>query len=96
MVVVSNPADYSFVKFRNSTTKSKKYDAVLYNKKAKRYMIVPFGSPEYSQYEDKTGMGTYSHLNTYNKERRRLYRLRHAGEEKNKFSSGWFALKYLW
>jgi hypothetical protein len=96
MVVVKNPADYSFVKFENSNTKGKKYDAVLYNKKAKQYKIVPFGSVDYPQYEDKTGLGTYSHLNTYNKERRRLYRLRHAGEDKNKFSSGYFSLKCLW
>lgn len=96
MVVITNPADYSFVKFQKSKTKSKKYDAVLYNKKAKRFKNVPFGSVGYSQYEDNTGLGTYSHLNTYNKERRRLYRLRHAGEDKNKFSSGYFSLKYLW
>lgn len=96
MVVVKNPADYSFVKFEKSNTKGKKYDAVLYNKKAKQYKIVPFGDVGYSHYEDKTGMGTYSHLNTYNKERRRLYRLRHAGEDKNKFSSGFFALRFLW
>jgi hypothetical protein len=96
MVVVKNPADYSFVKFEKSNTKGKKYDAVLYNKKAKQYKTVPFGSVDYPQYEDKTGLGHYSHMNTYDKERRRLYRLRHAGEDKNKFSSGYFSLKYLW
>lgn len=96
MVVVANPDDYSFVKFQRSKTKRKKYDAVLFNKKAKRYKNVPFGDTAYKHYEDKTGLGLYSHLNTYDKERRRLYRLRHAGEDNNKFSSGWFALKYLW
>jgi len=96
MVVVTNPAEYSFVKFRNSTTTGKKYDAMLYNKKAKRYMIVPFGSAEYPQYEDQTGLGTYSHLNTFSKERRRLYKLRHEKTRHNKFSSSWFSDRYLW
>ena len=96
MVVVTNPEDYSFVKFEKSNNKSKKYDAVLYNKKAKRYKIVPFGDVDYPQYEDRTGLQLYTHLNTYSKERRRLYRLRHEGEDKNRFSSGWFSLKYLW
>jgi hypothetical protein len=96
MVVLDNPAEYTFVKFEKSTAKGKKYDALLYNKRAKQYKRIPFGSVDYPQYEDKTGLGLYSHLNTYNKERRRLYKQRHHGEDKNKFSSGWFALRYLW
>ena len=96
MVVIENPDNYSFIKFQKSNTKSKKYDAVLYNKQLKKFKNVPFGAIGYSQYEDNTGLGLYSHLNTHNKERRRLYRLRHAGEEKRKYSSGWFSLKYLW
>ena len=96
MVVVANPEDYSFVKFQRSTQKRKKYDAVLYNKKARTYKTIPFGDRAYRHFEDKTGLGLYSHLDTHNNNRRRLYRLRHAGEDDNKFSSGWFALKYLW
>lgn len=96
MVVVDNPNDFTFVKFQKSNTKDKKYDALLYNKKAKRYKTIPFGSVRYSHYEDQTGLGLYSHLNTFNKERRRLYKIRHNNTRFNKFSSSWFADKYLW
>jgi hypothetical protein len=96
MVVVENPNDYSFVMFEKSQNPSKKYDAVLYNKKAKKYKRVPFGDVNYQQYEDKTGLGLYSHLNHYDKERRRLYKNRHKGEDRNKFSSGFFSMRFLW
>ena len=96
MVVIPNPTDFKFVKFERSTSKGKKYDALLYNKKANKYKRVPFGDVDYPHYEDKTGLGDYTHLNTYSKERRRLYRIRHQGEDKKKFSSGYFSLRFLW
>jgi hypothetical protein len=96
MVVIDNPENYSFVKFVRSKTKTKKYDAVLYDKERKKFKSVPFGDNRYGQYKDTTGLGLYSHKDTLDETRRENYRRRHEGEDKAKFSSGYFALKYLW
>jgi len=79
-----------------SEKKGKKYDAILMNKKTNKIKRVPFGDIRYQQYKDATPLKLYKHLDTDDKQRRRIYRFRHAGEDKNKFSSGYFALKYLW
>ena len=95
-MILKNPSNYKFVQFQKSKTKNKKYDAILYNKITNKYKFVPFRDVNYPQYSDQTGLGLYTHLNTYDKERRRLYRSRHAGEEKNKYSSGYFSWYFLW
>jgi len=95
-MIVENPNEYILQSFQLSETKDKKYDALLKNRENGKIKRVPFGSKGYNQYQDKTGLGHYSNMDTFDKERRRLYRLRHKGEDKNKFSSGYFALKYLW
>lgn len=95
-MILDKPNDYKFVEFEKSTNKNKKYDAILLNKQTNRYKRVPFGAKDYEQYFDATGLGLYSHKNHNDKHRRALYRKRHKGEEKNKFSSGWFSWYYLW
>lgn len=95
-MIVDNPEQYKFLMFQKSKTKNKKYDAVLMHKNKQKIKLVPFGSVFYSQYEDQTGLGLYSHMNTYDKERRRLYKIRHNNTRHNKFSSSWFADRFLW
>lgn len=77
-------------------TSVKKYIAVLLNPQTNREVRVSFGDRRYEQYHDR--IGKYKHLDHQNKERRRLYRLRHAGEgeERNKYKAGWFAWHILW
>ena len=87
MVVIQNPEQYKFLMFHESGTKNKKYDAILMHKKTKKIKLVPFGDVSYPQYEDQTGLGLYSHMNTFDKERRRLYKIRHENTRHNKFSS---------
>jgi hypothetical protein len=93
-MIITNPKSYEFLGFEKSRNKYKKYDAILY--KNNRYKRVPFGASSYQQYKDTTGLGLYTKLNHNDKERRRLYRLRHAGEQKNLYSSGYFSWYYLW
>ena len=96
MVVIENPEQYKFLMFHESGTKNKKYDAILMHKKTRKIKLVPFGDVSYPQYEDQTGLGLYSHMNTFDKERRRLYKIRHENTRHNKFSSSWFADRFLW
>jgi hypothetical protein len=93
-MIIENPEDYTHIGFEKSNTKYKKYDALLKNRENGKIKRVPFGNTLYKSYTDRTGLNLYEA--TGDKERRRLYRLRHKGEDKNKFSSGYFALKYLW
>ena len=95
-MIVDNPKEYKFLMFQESKTKNKKYDAVLMHKKTKKIKLVPFGDKSYSQYNDQTGLGLFSHLDHLDKERRRLYKTRHENTRHNKFSSSWFADRFLW
>jgi hypothetical protein len=74
--------------YRKSTRKFKKYDAIL-EENGKR-IYVPFGDNRYSTFQDKTGLGLYK--TTGDKERRRLYRLRHT--EGDKYSPSLVLLEY--
>lgn len=96
MVVVKYPENWIFVKFEKSNYKNKKYNAILKNKLTNKYKKIPFGDKTYQQYFDKTGLGYYSHLNHYDKKRKKNYRSRHKKTAQNKFSSSWFSYYYLW
>jgi hypothetical protein len=95
-MILENPTDYSFIGFRKSLTKNKKYDAILSNKITKKVKYISFGDTRFKQYRDSTGLGLYSKKDTNDKKRRDLYLKRHSGEDKNKYSSGYFSIKYLW
>ena len=96
MVVIENPNKYIHIGFEKSHLKSKKYNAILQNTDNDLIKKVPFGASDYEHYKDPTGLGIWSHKNHNDKERRRLYRLRHERTSKNKYSSSWFSMKYLW
>lgn len=93
-MIVENPDEYTLTGFEKSKTKYKKYDALLKNRETGKIKRIPFGNTLFESYTDRTGLNLYKTHG--NKERKRLYRLRHKGEDKNKFSSGYFAWKYLW
>lgn len=95
-MIVKNPEQYTLIGFNKSKTKNKKYDGILQNKSTGRIKKVPFGDIRYQHYFDAVPLKLYSHLNHNDPNRRRLYRLRHKGEEKKKFSSGYFSFRYLW
>lgn len=95
-MILENPNDYALVGFERSRNKGKKYDAILRNKKTRKNRRIPFGATGYEQYRDSTGLGLYARVNHGDPKRRRNYRTRHQGENKRKFSSGYFSWKYLW
>ena len=79
------------MKFYKSTRKNKKYDVyVKMNGKMKK---VSFGDSRYQQYHDKIGL--YSHLDHFDKQRRKRYYDRH-GKTAEKYSPKYFSHKYLW
>lgn len=93
---VDNPNHYDLLRFEQSNTKNKKYDAILLNKLTNKEKRIPFGDIRYEQYKDTTGLGLYSKLNHLDLKRREHYRTRHEGEQNHKFSSGYFSWYYLW
>jgi|DEB19_MinimDraft_3_1074340.scaffolds.fasta_scaffold53280_2 hypothetical protein len=92
---VDNPSNYKFLRFEKSRSNGKKYDAILLNKTTKKEKRISFGAIGYDQYKDKA-LGIYSKHDHLDRARRARYRIRHRGEDQFKFSSGWFAWKYLW
>jgi hypothetical protein len=99
MVVIKNPHEYKLVRFDVSTDNKHKYNAILEHKKTGKLRKVPFGAIKadgtpYQHYHDK--IGKYKKYDHLDKERRKRYLIRHKGEDLNKFSSGWFSIRYLW
>ena len=102
-MIIDRPEDYKLVGFERSHVRGKKYDAILCKKKntmrkGQKSVVrrVPFGAVGYEQFKDSTGKGLYTRVNHGDPKRRRNYRTRHNGENKRKFSSGYFSWKYLW
>lgn len=92
---ISDPQNYKFVKFVKSHLTTKKYDAILKNKKTGQEKKVPFGDKRYEQFKDKA-LGIYKSKDHGDLKRRESYRRRHKNEDKHTYSSGYFAYKYLW
>ena len=89
--------EYELVGYEKSNYKGKMYNAIIKNKKSNKIVKVPFGSSEYENYQDKTGLNLYPHLIHGNTKRRRLYRSRHIKNIKNGYySAGYFSMKILW
>jgi len=90
-------SEYRLQGFEKSLKKNKKYDAILKNKETGKIVKVGFGDYRYEHYMDRTGLGIYSNLDHNDKERRRLYRIRHEKDiKKGCYSAGFFAWHYLW
>ena len=95
-MIVDQPKNYQLLGFEKSRTRYKKYDALLKNKRDGSIKRVPFGDARYPQYKDKVPLALYKDKDHGDPKRRMRYRARHNGEDKNKFSSGYFSWKYLW
>ena len=78
--------------FEKSKNSKKKYD--VYLKDGDLITKVSFGDPRYQQYHDKLKL--WSHLDHNDKNRRRLYKLRHESDRHVKYTPGWFSDQYLW
>ncbi len=77
---------------RKSKQKNKKYSAdVILN--GKLYKNVNFGSLNYEQYKDSTPLKLYSYLDHNDKNRRRLYHIRH---KHNNGPAGLLSKYFLW
>lgn len=76
--------------FKKSTRKGKKYDVYKQGK-----YLVSFGSSSNAQYEDKTPLKLYKHLDHKDKERRRLFYARF-GKNPEFESPLYFSMRYLW
>ena len=87
---------YTFVEFKRSHLKHKKYDAILQNIATNRFVTIPFGARGYEQYQDRVPLKLYKKYDHLNKTRRSNYRARHAKDTNKPYSPSWFGLKYLW
>jgi hypothetical protein len=94
-MIVENPEDYCLIGFRKASNPRKKYEGVLVSFSDGHRKYVPFGDTRYHHFKD-TALGLYKHLDHLSFHRRASYHQRHANDQKNKFSSGWFSAKYLW
>lgn len=90
--------NYELVGFRKSANRKKKYDAILQNIDTYKIKYVPFGADPkiYQHYRDNTPNKVYSRLNHNDKNRRRLYRIRHYKTHNKIFSPSWFSWHFLW
>ena len=88
--------DFLFLKFERSHLKSKKYDAILQNKKTFKTVKIPFGAQGYAQFKDQTPLKLYSNFDHNDKTRRQRYKARHAKDINKPYSASWFSSKYLW
>lgn len=88
---------WKLIKFKKSSSKGKKYDAVIENKTTGVRKTLPFGAKGYQHYRDSTGLGLFSHKNHLDKKRRENYKSRHLYYIKaGFFSPGYFSMYYLW
>jgi hypothetical protein len=89
--------NYTLIGYDKSKTKGKMYDAILERKSDNKIIKVPFGSNQYNNYRDISGLNLYPQLINPDKERRRLYKIRHKKDlRKNYYSPGYFSYNILW
>lgn len=96
MVRVKNPNEYKHIGFEKATAKNSMYNAILKHKKTGKIKKIPFGHKKFSNFQDRTGLNLYPHLIHGDKERRKRFRARHKENAKHRFSSAFFAFRWLW
>ena len=92
--------DYRFDRIIKSKRATKKYAAVLINRISGRPVKVHFGGVRangipYDQYYD-SALGLYSKYNHEDKDRKRLWFIRHAKDGFKPYSPSYFSRRYLW
>jgi hypothetical protein len=96
-MVYYKKSDHKIFGYQKSKTKGKMYDALLLKTGSPKLIRVPFGSVEYENFHDKTGLNLYPHLIHGDKKRRKSYRARHKGYLKDGYySPSWFSWSLLW
>ena len=75
-------------------TGNKKYKVQIFEG-GKKIKTIQFGHKLYNQYKDKTPLKLYSHKDTLDKERRRLYHARH-NKQYGRLTPSSFSKRYLW
>ena len=91
-------SEFEFVRFEKAKAKGKKYAAILKNKQTGRKKTVNFGSADYGQFKDSTGLGLWSYKDHNNEKRRKSYHARHSAipSYNIRYTPAWFSRKYLW
>lgn len=88
---------HKLIDYERSHRKGKMYNAILKRVKDGKTVRVPFGSADYQNFKDGTGLNLYPHLVHGDAKRRRLYRSRHKKDiKKGYYSPGWFSYYVLW
>ena len=87
---------FRHIRFERSKKKGSKYDAIIEDKVTKRQQRVPFGDIRYQHFFDSTGLKLYSRLDHNDPKRRAAYKARHENTRHKKFSSSWYADRFLW
>ena len=87
---------FRHIRFERSRTRGKKYDGIIEDKVTKRQQRVPFGDVNYQHFSDSTGLKLYSRLDHNDPKRRAAYKARHENTRHKKFSSSWYADRFLW
>ena len=96
-MVYYKKSDHKIFGYQKSKTKGKMYDALLLKTGSPKLIRVPFGSVEYENFHDKTGLNLYPHLIHGDKKRRKSYRARHKGYLKEGYySPSFFSWSLLW
>lgn len=94
-MTIRKKKDWKLIRFRKSSSKNKKYDAIL--KSGDKTFHMAFGDKRYQHYKDSTGLGLYSNLDHNDKKRRSSFIARMKGFVKpGVWSPAYFAIKYLW
>ena len=89
--------DYKLVGFRKSKRKGKMYDARLLKYPSGKLVHVPFGSTQYENFSDKTGLNLYPKLVHGDKRRQKSYIARHRHHvRQGYYSPSYFSMTYLW
>lgn len=89
--------EYKLLGYRKSKVAGKMYDAIIENRKTKKIITIPFGSTDYENFRDLTGLNLYPHLIHGDRERRRLYKARHKHHLRpGYYSPSWFSMTQLW
>ena len=89
--------DHKFIRFEKSTNKNKMYNALIENIKTGKIIKIPFGSNQYENYRDITGLNLYPHLIHNDPKRRKAYKARHRVYLKKGYCSpSYYSWFFLW
>lgn len=90
-------SEYKLDHFEKAKNPAKKYDAIIQNRKTKKYILIPFGSSTNEHYRDSTPLKIYSHLDHNDEVRKKNFKNRFKRLYHPKYySPTYFSWNYLW